>query len=152
MSTWNASLAVGHPAIDQQHQELFAHADRLSAALRNGRAREEVLHLVGFLRDYTHLHFRSEEELMRDQGYPEAAAHETKHRAFERRLDGLESRARAHGSSTSIALEISALVKGWLVDHIGVDDVKVAAFSATHTAHKFVIPVANRNRRKAGSR
>ena len=46
MLTWKAAYEVGHPVIDQQHQELFRRADALLGAMHDGRAAQEVEQLT----------------------------------------------------------------------------------------------------------
>ena len=128
MQTWNASLAIGHPLIDKQHRELFAQADKLIAALRRGEATGQVMDQLQFLQDYCIHHFRTEELLMRKLAYPHEADHRAGHAVFEERFKAIEGRALANGESAMIALQLSALIRGWLIDHIGVEDLKLARF------------------------
>ena len=91
MPTWTPSIAVGHPLIDEQHQELFRRADDLLDAMMKGRAGAEMNQLLAFLRDYCQDHFGTEERLMVMRIYPAVEQHKLAHREFERRLQEIET-------------------------------------------------------------
>ncbi len=130
MPTWNAAMAVGHRTIDEQHQELFRRADDLIDAMLNGRAAAEMDQLLGFLRDYCRDHFSTEERLMRETGYLLSVFHAAQHREFERRFREAEAAMAKHGATSMVVFELKGLIYSWLVDHIAVVDVKVAAHLA----------------------
>ncbi len=128
MATWTEALAVGHPAIDRQHRELFARADRLLDAMRDWRASPEVEDLLRFLQEYTVSHFGAEERLMLTRQYPGLAAHRCLHAEFERRLRDTIAAFRERGPTAHLILEVKDLVRNWLVDHVSTVDVEVASF------------------------
>ncbi len=128
MPTWNPSLATGHAKIDEQHQELFARADALIEAMFQGRAAAEVAGLVAFLRDYCRDHFAMEEQLMARTAYPSAASHAQAHRYFAQRLHEIEGMLAERGPNARAILDLKDLVRGWLVNHIGAVDAKLAAY------------------------
>jgi hemerythrin-like metal-binding protein len=125
--TWTPSLAIGVPAIDQQHQELFRRSDDLLDALSRGAIVQEVIKLVGFLEQYVLVHFKAEEKLMASRGYPELTRHQLLHQEFIREFNDIRDKL-AKAPSTSLGLRMNALMGGWLVKHIGAEDTKVAAF------------------------
>lgn len=131
MPTWNPSLAVGHPTIDEQHRELFRRADDLIEAMLSGRAPREMKQLLAFLRDYCRDHFGMEERLMDSRRYPGAEPHKLAHREFERRFQEIEQDMAAKGPTATVVLATKDLIRGWLVDHIGAIDARLAAFLRT---------------------
>jgi hemerythrin len=134
MPTWNASLAVGHPVIDAQHRELFARADDLLDAMMQGRAAAEMEQLVAFLRDYCRDHFATEEKLMAATRYPQATSHAIQHREFERQFKELLDLMGPRGATSLVVLGTKDLIGGWLVNHVGTVDVKLAAHLRQHGA------------------
>ncbi len=128
MPTWTPNLAVGHALIDEQHQELFRRADELIDAMMQGRAAAEMEQLLGFLRDYCREHFGMEERLMVTKSYPAVEQHKLAHREFERRFQEIEKDMAAKGPASSVVLATKDLIRGWLVNHIGAIDAKLAAF------------------------
>lgn len=134
MPTWSPSIAVGHALIDEQHQELFRRADDLIDAMMNGRAAAEMQQLLVFLRDYCRDHFSAEEQLMVSRRYPMVEPHRLAHREFERRFAAIEQAMTGKGATAMVVLDIKDLIRGWLVDHIGSVDTKLAAFLRSQAA------------------
>ena len=131
MPTWTPAIAVGYPIIDKQHKELFRRADQLLEAMHEGRASAELGRLFQFLQIYVQDHFGTEEMLMTARAYPGKAGHKAQHAEFVRRFEeGLEA-FKAKGPSAAVVLDISSLIRGWLVNHISTVDVKLAAFLQT---------------------
>ena len=130
MPTWSQKLAIGVPAIDAQHKELFARADALLAAMGQGKSAQEVKPLLTFLDDYCSRHFASEERLMREKKYPGLKEHLAQHAAFVRQFQDVVQQFDAKGPSITVALGLQKLVSGWLVQHIGAVDAKLAGFLA----------------------
>lgn len=126
--TWSPRLAVGVPAIDAQHQELFARADALLDAMREGRGGSELAPLLGFLSDYVETHFQAEERLMRQVRHPGYTAHKAQHDRFRSDLAEAAAEIRQHGARSAAILQVNGLVGNWLVAHIGSVDLQLAAF------------------------
>ncbi len=134
MPTWNPTLSVGHPDIDEQHQELFRRADELIDAMMKGRAAGEMKQLLLFLSDYCRDHFGMEERLMTVKGYPGVEAHKLAHREFERRFQELERDMATRGATAQVVLDTKDLIRGWLVNHIGTIDARLAAYLRSRAA------------------
>jgi hemerythrin len=130
MPAWTPSLAVGHPTIDAQHQELFRRVDELLAAMSSGKPAEEVGRCLQFVDDYCSEHFSAEERLMREKRYPGLAAHVAAHGVFVKDFQVVAESFRAKGPAVSVTIALQRLVSGWLVSHIGSEDRKLAAFLA----------------------
>lgn len=122
---WNDSLAIGLPAIDEQHALLCSLANRLLDY--PGRlARDEVI--VDILTDlgkFLILHFRTEEAMMRQLGVPEDEyeQHVHAHNMIIEEYADLNmaaSRGRQH-----TAAEVFSLVKQWVGDHLQNSDARI---------------------------
>ena len=59
---WTNDLSVGVSSIDAQHQQLFKMADELFEAGKNGKSKEKIGDLLGFLDRYTKQHFKDEDD------------------------------------------------------------------------------------------
>jgi len=81
---WTPDFSVGVEEIDSQHKELFERINDLDSAMKQGRAKEEVVRLVEFLNKYAIVHFGAEEKYMTDYDYPGYALHKTKHDWFKK--------------------------------------------------------------------
>lgn len=126
MPIWKDSFAIGVPAIDRQHKELFARADGLLAAMREGRSAPECKRLLAFLREYCETHFGSEESLMQRIKYPGLAAHFQQHLEFKRRFEESAEDFAKSGANSVVAIELQGLIGGWLVNHICREDAQLA--------------------------
>ncbi len=128
MPTWSAKYAVGHPVIDEQHEQLFAKADELLDAMQHGRAGEELEHVFEFLKKYVAEHFGTEERLMEAKRYPGLAQHKAQHQEFVRRFVEDEETYRARGATSLVVLDLRDLLRGWLVNHVCTVDLELAKF------------------------
>lgn len=116
--SWREELALGVEAVDSQHKELLARFDLLLGACRQGKGGDEVLSLLTFLDDYVAIHFRDEERLQRESGFPDYEAHRQEHQAFVRRLSDLKERLAADGVQIDLVLDTNKLLLDWLIGHI----------------------------------
>jgi len=124
---WRAELETHHALIDEQHQALIACFNHLHAAMDKGRAREEVRRTLMFLTNYTVQHFRMEEDLMEQQGYPDTPRHKRWHHDLVVQLSGLMDRYVTHGPAALTASTLDFLA-GWLTEHIQGEDIRLAEF------------------------
>lgn len=126
--SWDPSYAVGHPTIDQQHQELFARMNALLVAMNARRGQEEIERLLGFLSGYVVQHFGAEEALMRQHAYDGMAAHVAEHQGFEAEMRRMVDAYRKSGASASMVIALNHRLRDWLLGHVGRMDTKLAAF------------------------
>ena len=125
---WRDELAIGVPAIDDQHQELFRRFNTLLKACNEGRGKEEVGQLIQFLRDYVAVHFLDEETIQVEQAYPGFAAHQRQHLEFVGRLDALHRQFFAEGASLPLVIQTNAMLVEWLINHISKADRLIGDF------------------------
>lgn len=116
--TFDERLVTGDPEIDAQHRELFHRLDRLLAASREHRSREEVGQTLTFLGDYVVQHFAAEERMMVLADYPELEPHRAEHARFVKEFGILYSEFKAEGPSTLFIIRIGNRITGWLCEHI----------------------------------
>ena len=116
--TWDPNLETGDPEIDGQHQELFHRIDKLLAASRERRSREEVAQTLTFLGDYVVQHFGAEERMMVEAGYPELEAHRAEHARFVQEFGILYNEFKTEGPTTLFIIRVGNRVTGWLREHI----------------------------------
>jgi len=116
--TWDTNLETGDPEIDGQHRELFHRLDRLLAASREKRSREEVAQTLTFLGDYVVQHFAAEERMMVLADYPDLEAHRAEHAHFVQEFGVLYREFKAEGPTTLFIIRVGNRVTGWLREHI----------------------------------
>lgn len=123
---WTPVLSVGIDAIDRQHRTLVDCINRLSEANTCGRSSGVIVALLGDLADYAHEHFRFEERLLEQHGWPKAPDHALAHRAFEAQVHEFSRRLAA--GERMLATPLLMFLVEWLTEHILVDDIAYAGF------------------------
>ena len=74
---WTDKLSVGVPSIDAQHKKLVSMANTLYDAMKAGHGKEILDETLAGLINYTVTHFKYEEKLFAQTGYPASrSAHE----------------------------------------------------------------------------
>ena len=130
---WTAEMSVGNDAIDRQHRDLFgliAVVVELAAKPELASADEATIdRAFKVLRDYVQFHFRDEEGLMAEVGYPDLILHTEEHCVFTEWLRVLEDTRRSPGTSSSDMLRhMSSYLASWLTDHILGSDKRYAPY------------------------
>ena len=123
---WRAALAVGHPEIDRQHEELFARAQVLVEALARAD-RAEVGRQLDFLGSYVLDHFTAEEQLMSASGYPGRGVHKAEHDRFVRDYRALRSLVARHGPVPALEVKARTWLGDWLERHVSGSDQRLGA-------------------------
>lgn len=126
MIEWSPDLSVGIEEIDAQHRELFRRAARFAEGLE-GRTRDEVDGLLGYLRHYASVHFAAEEEWMRLTGYPASRLHRAEHERFLRELLSLSGEHARRGTGLR-SQAVADWLRRWLTAHLGTHDAALSDF------------------------
>jgi hemerythrin len=118
---WSDAYAIGDTVIDSQHEVWF---QRINSFLE-ATDKESLTHCETLMYQYTRIHFRYEETLMRSVSYPDLRLHIHQHNEL---LDNLNSIADhiAHGKLDP--LEWHLFLSDWLLGHIRAHDTKLAAY------------------------
>ena len=127
LMAWRAELETRHALIDEQHRALIECFNQLHAAMDRGRGREAVRSTLMFLTNYTLQHFRMEEELMDQAGYPSTQKHKQFHHDLVVQLSELMRNYVDLGPATLTTSTLDFLA-GWLVEHIQGEDFRLAEF------------------------
>jgi hemerythrin len=117
---WKKQYAVGVPAIDEQHQEIFRRIEKLHQALWDGQSPDELIRTLAFLDDYTQAHFRAEEALMEAHAYALLPQHRAEHADLIRQLAGWKAEAARGG--LRLTMEVATTLATWLRAHIAMSD------------------------------
>jgi hemerythrin len=122
--SWHDEYSVNIQRIDAQHRRLFATANRLLDAVEGNRGREETAAALEFLIGYTRYHFAEEEVLLQRYGYENFDDHAGRHVRLLSQVGELEARMRTDAVD---AVELLEFLRGWIVNHILIEDRKYAA-------------------------
>ena len=122
MLVWTKAIATLIENVDEQHRELFNHANRFFAAAEADSPGKELERLVEFMREYTLHHFQSEEEyfdrlLLAEEDL--RRNNKEAHRAFIRDLVEFEQDLKSSEECQQLCREIQHWITNWLLLHIG---------------------------------
>jgi len=117
LMVWDESFDVGHAALDSDHRILVNLLNQLQDAMETGQSRQVVGSVINVLAEYTEHHFRREEAMLAQAGYPRIDAHLALHRQLEERVRDIRDRWTA-GDRTALGDEVLGFLKKWLTDHI----------------------------------
>ncbi len=129
-AVFDDSLLTGDKMIDDQHRELIGRINRLLLICENEKpARREAVETLDYLADYTEYHFKAEEELQQEIGYPAYEEHKKKHEELRQVVrdlyDMLEDQ---EGPSEDFVKQVNKNVTEWLYNHIRGFDRSVAEY------------------------
>lgn len=123
---WNQSFSVGVEEIDRQHKQLVNILNQLLGMEGIQVDSEIISDTLTRMTDYADYHFSSEEKFMKENAYPDYAAHHLEHVAFMRKTAELSIKTMAY--QKTIPSELLAYLRMWLIEHILVSDMKYKQF------------------------
>jgi len=113
---WGSQHDVFLPEIDAEHRAVFLAGEELHRALAGAAGPEKLAECWRNLLQLTEVHFRHEEQLMRDSGFESREWHGKQHDAVRKRAQKVDT---AHPESVTGFLEYMGV---WLRDHTSVAD------------------------------
>ena len=123
---WDDSFSVGVKKIDDQHKRLLHITTDLYNAMAKGQSRDVMGGVLQELVSYTKEHFRTEEDLFDQTGYPESGLHKTEHSLFVDKAGGYLSDF--NEGKPVVSIELLEFLRDWLIGHIKGTDMKYSAF------------------------
>ena len=127
MLQWRDALAVGHPNIDGDHQRLLNLINLFETA-----DEENIEKSLFELVQYTRAHFAREEAFQRQVNFPDAVRHKGLHDALAKEAETLlhlwETSPR--GGQAALTQRIAPFLRGWLIDHIINEDLRLKPYLA----------------------
>ena len=125
---WTQEFSVGVEEIDSQHKELFDRINNLDSAMKQGRAKEEVVRLIQFLDTYVIIHFGAEEKYMTDYDYAGYALHKTKHDWFKKEFSDIRTKLDSEGITPDVIMLSNNLLITWFSNHVRTIDMMLGSF------------------------
>lgn len=120
-------LLTGSQQIDTQHRQLFEAVNRLMEACSMGKGREQIQSTITFLNDYVVKHFRDEERLQTQSGYPGYTGHKQFHDGYQRQLSLTAQELLQEGPTVRALGDLNRAV-ATLITHIRTEDKRMARF------------------------
>ncbi len=124
MITWRDDFLLGIEHIDKQHQQLFRIATDIHELIKNELITDkydQILKLLGQLKEYTIFHFTSEEEYMMSIGYRKLLSHKVEHSDFIEKINNVDLN-KIDMDHEQYLIEILDFVVKWISDHILLTD------------------------------
>jgi cyclic di-GMP phosphodiesterase len=117
---WDDTFCVGIDAIDVHHRYLFSLTNALHKTILHKQQANKVASVLSALRQYTIIHFKEEERMMRHYNYPDLHNQVTQHKLFIQKLS--EFKEMIYKTPLTIGLEIAYYLRDWLINHIQKED------------------------------
>lgn len=121
---WQPSFSVGHPELDQDHQNLVELINTLHEAWEAGEDLTVLAGIFGELQMYTDYHFRREESLLEACDYAHLDEQRRAHAALRQSVEDFRARHLADRSSPVLTIEIEDFLKTWMMHHILEEDMR----------------------------
>jgi len=129
---WSEDLDTGNVLIDSQHRMLVFLCRKLQLAYDAGLEHNVIVGLCIELKKFADFHFTSEENVMREVGYPGYDSHV---RAHSQLLFELDNWIRRVHQRSEMPAALLGVMTEWMIGHIRGDDVRLAGYikiSGTH--------------------
>ncbi len=120
---WRDEYCTGDLKVDDQHQYLFKLANKL---LVTGTS--ECKPIIMELYEYTRIHFKDEEAIMKEFKYPDLKDHKIIHTNL---ISSLNNIADQFVESEESRDDLVALFGNWIINHILNEDLRFANYVAT---------------------
>ncbi len=124
--TWSDIYSIGSEKIDNQHKKLIDLINTLFNSFSEGNAEKIIPDIIKELTEYSHYHFKTEEDLFEKYNYAEKEEHIQKHKEFIEQIDKWKDKM-LH-KDKNLHYELMNYLKKWLLEHIKGDDFKYRDF------------------------
>lgn len=115
---WNESDNLGIPIIDEQHRCVVSTINSLYCFLRTKSAKKMLNPVINSIREYTKIHFYTEERILADTGYPHLLAHQELHAKLTAKALSVGNESILMGDPQAFLL----FLKEWWLNHIRQQD------------------------------
>lgn len=123
---WDTGLSVGIQSIDDDHKKLLTLINNLQTAIYYPTGEDFERQALKELVDYTKYHFKREEDLMQQHGYPDFENHRNLHN---RMIAEVESYLKSYETDREGTIErLAFFLKNWLIKHIKGTDQEYSPF------------------------
>ncbi len=123
---WNEGFSVGVRKLDEQHKVLIDMINKMIEMQNITVDSEVVSEVLNKMTEYANFHFNTEENLLKEHGYPEYEAHKAMHKVFRKKTVAFCMDTMVH--KKSIPEEIVSYLKDWLTHHILTEDMRYKPF------------------------
>ena len=138
---WKDNMSVGIKTLDGHHQELLKTTNALFLSCLNGEdeARDYFKLTIHKIVEYVKEHFRCEEKLFDQIGFPHKVEHRAHHEKFIKEV--LVQVNNFESGGKFVPNRFARFLQDWILTHIAIDDKKYGAFCAKKRAEGVIIPL-----------
>lgn len=126
---WTDDLSVGIELIDSQHKTWIEYYNNTADAIIGQHAPEQIARTLGFLTNYTEVHFSTEEQAMQNCNYPDYQQHKAQHDALRKTLVNITNDFMVDCMADKLGEAVEKFLGNWLILHIRSTDIRFAAFT-----------------------
>jgi hemerythrin len=123
---WQPSFKIGVDLLDDQHKKLFGLFNDLKAAINEKNMYQQMGITLKYIVAYTKEHFQSEEQYMKEVGYPHYEEQKALHTDLIKQVTNLILKIKK--GEYLLSSQLADFLSKWLSDHILKEDLKVKLF------------------------
>ena len=120
---WDPSLNIGHPDIDNDHQDLIDLISELIESILEVHPLQEIHQRMRRVMDHAERHFLLEEEVLQQWNYVDIEKHVSLHVSIIRKFDEIR-RSMDNSTAMDYWIEAGLDVRNTLIDHLLHEDQK----------------------------
>jgi hemerythrin-like metal-binding protein/PAS domain S-box-containing protein len=120
----DANYSVGVPILDQQHRRLLGLCEKAARCADHAEL-SSLGDILEEMRQYANEHFRTEERLLAEHGYPDLVGQQQEHQAY---LIGLSDLMMSASAQALEADELNRFLLDWWLNHILESDMQYKSF------------------------
>lgn len=124
--TWNDSFNVDIDEIDGQHKKFAGILNDFYDDFHFSNLDRSMERAFFTLKSYAGYHFKVEEDLMENHGYPGLSVQTDEHDIFRKKLDQLKGEFDLYGAE--LKTDLLKFMKQWFIEHIGGTDKKASDY------------------------
>lgn len=120
MLVWKEEYSIGVPLIDEQHQHMFEIGNRAYELLKDDFCTDMydgIVAIIKELKEYTKLHFKTEEEYMLSIKYNKYFSQKVEHDDFIQKINEVDF-DKVDDDPKKYIEDILGFVFNWTLDHI----------------------------------
>ena len=129
---WIPKMSSNHSIIDKQHQQILFKLNELKVITYCTQVQsqyEEMIKIINYLEIHIAIHFKYEEQVMRQYNYPDYTLHRDQHLEYIENIKNFRQQCQQYqGNNLHLALQIQQKIVDWFIRHISESDRQLGIF------------------------
>lgn len=122
---WSEEFSVGNDRIDFEHRIFYGLINEYRSARESNEPQDKLARILQEIALYAKFHFRSEENIMIDVGYPDVERHRIQHYSL---IEVLNNKMLGLDMGSCSYQEVEDFLLVWFVLHVTREDSKLSEF------------------------